>query len=105
MKIAAKKSFPTVVSLIFFQLIGFVIIYFVGHVENPTLLPGVGLGIVLLNVLVFALSQGLNGAIETFVAADYAKAILALEEHDSEGVEAARESKEFGHLIEKLPEH
>ncbi len=49
-------------------MIGLLNIYFVGNDPDPDLLPGVGMGNMLLNVLVFALSQGLNGAIETFVA-------------------------------------
>lgn len=42
-------------------------IFYVGHVSSD-LLAGVGLGNMLLNVLVFAVTMGLNGTIETFVS-------------------------------------
>ncbi len=42
-------------------------IFYVGH-QSSDLLAGVGLGNMLLNVLVFAVTMGLNGTIETFVA-------------------------------------
>ena len=42
-------------------------IYFMGHMTNPNLLAGVGLGNMLINVCVFAVAYGLNGTIETFV--------------------------------------
>ena len=38
---------------------------------SSSLLAGVGLGNMLLNVLVFAVTMGLNGTIETFVAWAY----------------------------------
>jgi multidrug resistance protein, MATE family len=46
-------------------------IYFMGHQNDPDLLAGVGLGAMLLNVCCFAVSQGLNGTLETFVAQSY----------------------------------
>jgi multidrug resistance protein, MATE family len=46
-------------------------IYFMGHLDDPDLLAGVGLGAMLLNVCCFAVSQGLNGALETFVSQSY----------------------------------
>ena len=52
--------------------------YFVGHQSDPNLLAGVGLGTMLLNVMCFALSQGLNGGIETFVSQDSGKAFNIL---------------------------
>jgi len=45
-------------------------IYYVGQMSTE-LLAGVGLGSMLLNVLVFAVTMGLNGTIETFVAWSY----------------------------------
>ena len=45
-------------------------IYYVGQMSTE-LLAGVGLGSMLLNVLVFAVTMGLNGTIENFVAWSY----------------------------------
>ena len=42
--------------------------YFIGHLDNPALLAGVGMGNMLINVLCFAVVQGLNGALETFIS-------------------------------------
>ena len=45
-------------------------IFYVGQVSSD-LLAGVGLGNMLLNVLVFAVTMGLNGTIESFVSWSY----------------------------------
>jgi hypothetical protein len=73
-------------------MIGLMNIYFVGNQEDATLLPGVGMGNMLLNVLVFALAQGLNGAIETFVAPDWSVAVVALKKEDRKGTRQAKKT-------------
>jgi hypothetical protein len=85
-------------------MIGLMNIYFVGNSEDPTLLPGVGMGNMLLNVLVFALAQGLNGAIETFVAPDWSTAIVALKKEDRKGTRRAQKTKEYMPVIDNLSE-
>lgn len=45
--------------------------YFVGHTNDATLIAGVGMGNMLINVLAFAIMQGLNGALETLVSRSY----------------------------------
>ena len=62
-----KRSTPTIMTMIFFQMVQLLNIFYVGHVSSD-LLAGVGLGNMLLNVLVFAVTMGLNGTIETFVS-------------------------------------
>ena len=47
-------------------------IFYVGHVSSD-MLAGIGLGNMLLNVLIFAVTMGLNGTIETFVAWAYGR--------------------------------
>lgn len=42
-----------------------------GHMDDPDLLAGVGLGAMLLNVCCFAVTQGLNGTLETYVSQSY----------------------------------
>ena len=67
-----KRSTPTILTMIFFQMVQLMNIFFVGH-QSSDLLAGVGLGNMLLNVLVFAVTMGLNGTIETFVAWSYGR--------------------------------
>jgi len=67
-----KRSTPTILTMIFFQMVQLMNIFFVGH-QSSELLAGVGLGNMLLNVLVFAVTMGLNGTIETFVAWSYGR--------------------------------
>lgn len=42
-----------------------------GNLNEPALLAGVGMGNMLINVLCFAIVQGLNGALETLVSQSY----------------------------------
>mmetsp|Transcript_21645 Transcript_21645/g.26587 ORF Transcript_21645/g.26587 Transcript_21645/m.26587 type:complete len:192 (-) Transcript_21645:1288-1863(-) len=70
--LCVKRSTPTILTMVFFQMVQLLNIFFVGHVSSD-LLAGVGLGNMLLNVLVFAITMGLNGTIETFVAWAYGK--------------------------------
>jgi multidrug resistance protein, MATE family len=46
-------------------------IIFVGQSDDPLLLAGVGMGSMLINIFVFAESQGLNGTIEYFVSRSF----------------------------------
>ena len=69
-----KAAVPTILSMIFFQMVQILNVYFIGHLGEPDLLAGVGLGNMLLNVCVFAFSQGMNGTIETFVGWSYGDA-------------------------------
>lgn len=61
-------AIPTILSMVFFQFVALTNIYFMGHENDPDLLAGVGLGAMLLNVCCFAISQGLNGTLETYVS-------------------------------------
>lgn len=45
--------------------------YFIGNLNDPALLAGVGMGNMLLNVVAFAFMQGLNGALESLVSSAY----------------------------------
>jgi Na+-driven multidrug efflux pump len=49
-------SVPTILSMIFFMFVAITNIYFMGHLDDPDLLAGVGLGAMLLNVFCFAVS-------------------------------------------------
>ena len=65
--LVCKRSTPTILTMIFFQMVQLLNILFVGQMSS-NLLAGVGLGNMLLNVLIFAITFGLNGTIESFVA-------------------------------------
>lgn len=45
-----------------------------GNLNDPVLLAGVGMGNMLLNVLGFAIIQGMNGALESFVSQSFGAA-------------------------------
>ena len=68
--LVAKRSTPTILTMIFFQMVQLMNIFYVGQMSSD-LLAGVGLGNMLLNVLVFAVTMGLNGTIESFVSWSY----------------------------------
>ena len=65
--LCCKRATPTILTMVFFQMVQLLNIYYVGQVSS-TLLAGVGLGNMLLNVFIFAFTFGLNGTLETFVA-------------------------------------
>lgn len=60
------------------------IIVFVGQAGDSTLLAGVGMGSMLINIFCLATSEGLNGTIETFVARDFGAGNKATEEGDDQ---------------------
>lgn len=62
---------PIVFSMLVYLFVQLVNTFFVGKMNEPALLAGVGMGNMLINVLAFAVMQGLNGAIETFVSNAY----------------------------------
>ena len=62
-----RRSTPNILTMVFFQMVQLLNIFYVGQMSTE-LLAGVGLGNMLLNVLVFAVTMGLNGTIETFVS-------------------------------------
>ena len=45
--------------------------YFIGHTNDAALIAGVGMGNMLINVLAFAIMQGLNGALETLISQSF----------------------------------
>jgi Na+-driven multidrug efflux pump len=43
-------------------------VFFIGNLNDPVILASVGLGNMMVNVLAFAVTQGLNGALEYYVS-------------------------------------
>jgi Na+-driven multidrug efflux pump len=57
--------------MFFYMFVQLINTYYIGHTNNATLIAGVGMGNMLINVLAFAIMQGLNGAIETLNSQAY----------------------------------
>ena len=54
--------------MLLFLLVQLTNIFFIGRLNDAKLLAGVGLGVMLINFLCFAVILGLNGSLETFVS-------------------------------------
>ena len=63
-----KLATPMIFGMFVYLMVMLVNCYFIGHLDDPVLLAGVGMGNMLINVLCFAVVQGLNGALETLVS-------------------------------------
>lgn len=48
--------------------------YYIGHLDRPEIMAGIGMGNMLINILCFAITQGLNSALETFVSQSFGAA-------------------------------
>ena len=66
-----KLAVPSVIGMLLYLFVQLSNTYFIGNLNEPVLLAGVGMGNMLLNVLCFAVVQGLNGALETFVSQSF----------------------------------
>jgi MATE family multidrug resistance protein len=64
-------AIPLVVGMLLYLLVQLTNTWFVGNMNEPVLLAGVGMGNMLINVLCFAIVQGLNGALETLVSQSF----------------------------------
>lgn len=69
--IVTKLSIGPIISMIFYMLVQLINTYYIGHSNDSSLIAGVGMGNMLINVLAFAIMQGLNGALETLVSRSY----------------------------------
>lgn len=69
--VVCQLSVGPIVSMIFYMAVQLINTYFIGHVNDPTLIAGVGMGNMLINVLAFAVMQGINGALETLISQSY----------------------------------
>ena len=69
--VVAKVSVGPIVSMFFYMFVQLLNTYYVGHTNDAVLISGVGMGNMLINVLAFAIMQGLNGALETLVSRSF----------------------------------
>lgn len=65
-KVVMKLAIPPIISSFFYMFVQLVNTYFIGHLDDAVLIAGVGMGNMLINVLCFAIAQGMNGALETY---------------------------------------
>ena len=63
-----KLSVGPIISMFFYMFVQLINTYYIGHLDEPALIAGVGMGNMLINVLAFAIMQGLNGALETLIS-------------------------------------
>ena len=61
-------AIPLVLGMLLFIFVQLTNTWYIGNMNNPELLAGVGMGNMLINVLCFAVTQGLNGALESLVS-------------------------------------
>lgn len=66
--IVTQLSIGPIVSMIFYMFVQLINTFYIGHLNDPVLIAGVGMGNMLINVLAFAIMQGLNGALETLIS-------------------------------------
>jgi Na+-driven multidrug efflux pump len=57
--------------MIFYMAVQIINTFFIGHTNDAVLIAGVGMGNMLINVLAFAVMQGINGALETLVSQSF----------------------------------
>jgi Na+-driven multidrug efflux pump len=69
--VVVKVSVGPIVSMFFYMFVQLLNTYYVGHTNDAVLISGVGMGNMLINVLGFAIMQGLNGALETLVSRSF----------------------------------
>jgi Na+-driven multidrug efflux pump len=63
-----KIAFPAIISMFFVMVTEIINTVYVGHLNDPVKLAGVGMGNMTMNILGLSFVLGLNGALETFVA-------------------------------------
>ncbi|CAI2367045.1 unnamed protein product [Moneuplotes crassus] len=64
----ALNSLPVIAGLLFETLIEVINLIFIGNLNDPTLMAGLGLGTLMINVIGISISTGLCGGIDTLVS-------------------------------------
>ena len=66
-----KLAVPPIISMFFQFFVQLINTYYMGHLEDTALMAGIGMGNMLINVFCFAITNGLNGALETLVSQSF----------------------------------
>lgn len=67
----ARVSIPAIITQVFAMFMEIVNLYFIGHLNDPEKVAGVGLGNMYVNIICQSVIIGLNGGIGTLVAQAY----------------------------------
>ena len=70
-KIIMKIAVPSVFCMIIMMTQEVVNLIFIGHLNNPEMMAGVGMGNMIQNMIGLSIVIGLNGALETLVSQAY----------------------------------
>ncbi len=66
-----RLAFPPIISMFFQFFIQLINTYYVGHLNDSLIMAGVGMGNMMINVFCFAVTNGLNSALETLVSQSF----------------------------------
>eukprot|EP00347_Sterkiella_histriomuscorum_P002719 403367069 len=69
-----KLAIPPIISMFFQFFVQLINTYYIGHLDDQVIMAGIGMGNMLINILCFAITQGLNSALETFVSQSFGAA-------------------------------
>ncbi|CDW80600.1 na+-driven multidrug efflux pump [Stylonychia lemnae] len=69
--IVLKLAVPPVISMFFQFFVQLINTYYIGHLNDQVIMAGIGMGNMLINILCFAVTQGLNSALETFISQSF----------------------------------
>lgn len=69
--LVVETSIGPIISMFFYMFVQLINTYYIGHTNDSALIAGVGMGNMLINVLAFAIIQGLNGALETLISQEF----------------------------------
>lgn len=69
--LVGKIAIPPILGSMMQIIVQMTTMYFIGNMNDPVILASVGLANMMINVLAFAITQGLNGALEYYVSNAY----------------------------------
>ena len=64
----ARIAFPSMMTFFFQFLSEMINTYFVGHLNDPRMLAGAGMGNIIISMMCLSVFLGMNGALETFIS-------------------------------------
>jgi Na+-driven multidrug efflux pump len=73
-----SQSIPASVGSVFFMLLETINIIFIGHLNDPVKVAGVGMGNIIINLFAVGIFTGLNSSLETLVSQAYGAKNLEL---------------------------
>lgn len=68
MKIVIRQAIPSLFCMLILMVQEMINLIFVGHLNQPAMIAGVGTGNMIMNMVGMSMFVGLNGALETLVS-------------------------------------